>query len=225
MKMASLYVEKESALHRTHPINKLYYIMAAVLIPLFISNLYVTVGVILINLILLSKGRVFRRMLPLIGVSLILMAAILLVQGLFNPDNETVLLDVMGIRYYLEGFLHALSICLNLINIICAFSILVLTTRPSDLVESLVKKGMSPKIGYVFSSVLQIIPLIGPVVMNSLLQTRERAVALEVRGFNSRTPKTFINQMEDGSHDRFIRSCCCVLVIAALVWRGFLWLR
>ena len=56
-------------------------------------------------------------------------------------------------------------------------------------------------------------------------QTRERAVALEVRGFNSRTPKTFINQMEDGSHDRFIRSCCCVLVIAALVWRGFLWLR
>ena len=258
MKMASLYVEKESALHRTHPINKLYYIMAAVLIPLFISNLYVTVGVILINLTLLSKGRVFRRMLPLIGVSLILMASILLVQGLFNPDNETVLLDVMGIRYYLEGFLHALSICLNLINIICAFSILVLTTRPSDLVESLVKKGMSPKIGYVFSSVLQIIPemitstgtitdaqrsrglemegrlltrvkafipLIGPVVMNSLLQTRERAVALEVRGFNSRTPKTFINQMEDGSHDRFIRSCCCVLVIAALVWRGFLWLR
>ena len=93
MKMASLYVEKESALHRTHPINKLYYIMAAVLIPLFISNLYVTVGVILINLTLLSKGRVFRRMLPLIGVSLILMASILLVQGLFNPDNETVLLD------------------------------------------------------------------------------------------------------------------------------------
>ena len=76
MKMASLYVEKESALHRTHPINKLYYIMAAVLIPLFISNLYVTVGVILINLTLLSKGRVFRRMLPLIGVSLILMAYI-----------------------------------------------------------------------------------------------------------------------------------------------------
>lgn len=258
MKMASLYVDKESALHRTHPINKLYYIMAAVLVPLFISNLYATMGVILINLILLCKGRVFRRMLPLISVSMILMASILLVQGLFNPSNETVLFTIMGVHYYLEGFLHALSICLNLINIICAFSILVLTTRPSDLVESLVKKGMSPKIGYVFSSVLQIIPemitstgtitdaqrsrglemegnlitrlkafipLIGPVVMNSLLQTKERAVALEVRGFNSRTPKTFINETEDGSYDRLIRSCCCILVITALAWRIFLWLR
>ncbi|WDU84655.1 energy-coupling factor transporter transmembrane component T [Caloramator sp. Dgby_cultured_2] len=100
----------------------------------------------------------------------------------------------------------------------------MLTTKPSDLIENLVRRGLSPKLGYVLASVLQIIPqmlstmdtildaqrsrgletegklikrlkafipLIGPAVMNSLISTRERAMALEMRGFNSNIKKTF----------------------------------
>jgi energy-coupling factor transport system permease protein len=141
---------------------------------------------------------------------------------------------------------------MRVINIICAFSILILTTKPSDLIEELVRKGLSPKIGYVLSSVLQIIPqmvstmdtitdaqrsrgmetegklfvrmkaflpLIGPVVMNSLISTRERAMALEVRGFNSKVKKSFLNDEFKFKHGLLIRVIIIALIAAAILWR------
>jgi hypothetical protein len=105
--------------------------------------------------------------------------------------------------------------CLQVLNMLGSFSLLVLTTKPNDLIESLVRRGLSARIGYVLSSVLQIIPqmaasmetimdaqrsrgmemegkllirlkafipLIGPVVMSSLIGVKERAMALEVMG-------------------------------------------
>lgn len=98
---------------------------------------------------------------------------------------------------------------------ISAFGILILTTRPSDLIDDLVRKGLSPKVGYVIASILQIVPqmfstatriidaqrsrgleingsfykrlkaflaLIDPLVLGSLFEARERALALEIRG-------------------------------------------
>ena len=128
----------------------------------------------------------------------------------------------------------------------------ILTTKPDDLVESLIQKGMSPKIGYVFLSVLQIIPqmmsmtgkitdaqrsrgmetegnlltrvksfipLLGPVVLNSLNDTRERAIALEIRGFSFNGQKTFLNETFDYKNGFLLKIVLIIVLIAAIFWR------
>ena len=127
-----------------------------------------------------------------------------------------------------------------------------MTTKPSDLIESLVRRGLSPRLGYVLGSVLQIIPemvgtmetitdaqrsrgmetegkllvrikafipLIGPLVMNSLVSTRERSMALEVRAFNSKSKKTFINEEQKSGLSKIIKIFLIVLLVASIVWR------
>jgi energy-coupling factor transport system permease protein len=183
---------------------------------------------------------------------MIVLLSIIVVQGLFYFGNKTPLFNIGAIVFYEEGLLYALQICIRVINILCAFAILVLTAKPSDLIESLVRRGMSPRIGYVFSSVLQIIPqmaatmstitdaqrsrgmetegkliarlkaffpLIGPVVMNSLINTRERAMALEVRGFNSKVRKTFLNEEFKASYNTVIKVFIVLSVVLAMLWR------
>ena len=68
-------------------------------------------------------------------------------------------------------------------------------------------------------------PLISPVVMNSLISTRERAIALEVRGFSSSQKKTFLTDIRKTKADhnfKLVLAAVAVLTIAGRVW---LWLR
>lgn len=252
MKTLTLYQEKNTIIHRIDPISKLFYILAAIVIPIIVPERTIALICLLFSACLLILGRVFRKVLPIVSFSLIVLLSIIVIQGLFKAENKTVLFNIGFLIFYKEGLMYALDICIRVLNILFAFSILVLTTKPSDLIESLVRRGMSPRIGYVLSSVLQIIPqmtstmgtimdaqrsrgmetegklmvrikaffpLIGPVVMSSLTNTRERAMALEVRGFNSRNSKTFLNEEKYSSHNKIIRLILILLIIFAVIWR------
>lgn len=63
------------------------------------------------------------------------------------------------------------------------------------------------------------IPLISPVVMSSLINTRERAIALEVRGFEADAKKTFLREKRKKASSLWIRLFCVILLAAAIVWR------
>jgi energy-coupling factor transport system permease protein len=252
MKALSLYQKRDSIIHKIDPISKLYYIAGAILIPIIASANIVALACLFISILILLLGKVFRKVLPLISFSLIVLLSIIIIQGLFNKSNRTELYSIGSIIFYKEGLMYALRICMRVINIICAFSILILTTKPSDLIEALVRKGLSPRLGYVLSSVLQIIPqmvstmdtisdaqrsrgmetegklftrikafipLIGPVVMNSLISTRERAMALEVRGFNIKTKKSFLNAESDYKYNTAIKIIIILLISASVIWR------
>ncbi|HVI40656.1 MAG TPA: energy-coupling factor transporter transmembrane component T [Anaerovoracaceae bacterium] len=68
------------------------------------------------------------------------------------------------------------------------------------------------------------IPLIAPVIMSSLINTKERALALEVRGFNSKKKKTFLNDEVKTGADRYIQAGLLIIIAAAFIWRIKLWL-
>ena len=120
------------------------------------------------------------------------------------------------------------------------------------LVEDLEQAGFSPKIGYVISSVFQIvpqmsgtmntimdaqrsrgletegnlitraksfIPLISPVVMSSLINTRERAIALEIRGFEAGQKKTYLREGKMKTSDRVLCLVMAVVIAGAIVVR------
>ncbi|PLR96639.1 energy-coupling factor transporter transmembrane component T family protein [Bacillus sp. T33-2] len=254
MKSISLYTEKDSWIHDIDPISKLYYILFSILVPVVLPSFTFSIICVALSIGFLIAGKVFRRALAAFGFVLFILFTVVIIQGFFKPDNETALFHLGPFTMYKEGLLYGLEITLRVINIVGAFMILVLTTKPSDLVESLVRKGLSPRIGYVISSVFQIIPemmsamstitdaqrargmetegklcvrvraflpLMGPVVLSSLINTKERAMALEVRGFNSRVPKTYLNEEKKYRHSKLIQWGLSLLTAAALAWRIF----
>lgn len=68
------------------------------------------------------------------------------------------------------------------------------------------------------------IPLISPVVMSSLINTRERAIALEVRGFAAKKKRTYLKDREKQKSDRIVNTMLLLMILAALVWRVCGWL-
>ena len=256
MKSISLYENKATPIHQLEPLSKLCYIVCVLLIPIIWHSRMVTLAMIILSLSLLMLGKVLRKTFPIMGCSLIVIMTVVIIQGLFRAENVTPFLKLGPFVFYKEGLRFALGIGLNVINLLLAFSLLVLTTKPSDLVEALVRIGLSPKIGYVLSSVFQIIPqmsatmetitdaqrsrgmetegklitrlkafipLIAPVVMNSLIMTRERAIALEVRGFNSRKPKSFLNARMQTKADKWVKVISRILLVGSVIGRILLW--
>jgi len=254
LKSISLYVDRKSFIHDIDPITKLLYILIALLIPIILPSFTISFFCLGISILLLCVAKVIRKTVPVYSFVFLVLITVVIIQGLFKPENETVLFQIGPVAMYKEGLLYALTITLRVTNIVSSFLILVLTTKPSDLVETLVRKGMSPRIGYVIVSVFQIIPemmssmgtimdaqrargmetegnlfvrvkafvpLLGPVILGSLINTKERAMALEVRGFNSRTQKTYLYEEKTYTHSRLIQSAMLFLIMGAVAWRIF----
>ena len=253
MKSLSLYEDKQSFLNGLTPGCKAFYIIAALVIPAMLGNKLISIGFIVLSILLLTQSKVIRRTLPILAVSGFVLITVIIIQGLFRAGNETVVLNLGPVAFYKEGLIFAADIAINVLNIIFAFCVLVLTTKPSDIIESMVSRGFSPRIGYVFVSLFQLIPqmtermstihrcaekpwdgklkgsllirmkafipLISPVIMSSFIDTKERAIALEVRGFNSKEKKSFLNVFHANAASRPIYWILLIATVASVVWK------
>ena len=252
MKSISLYVDNGSWLCRMHPFTKLAYIAAAISVPLLVGPLWLFAVFIAQSLAVLASGRLLKRVVPLVAFSFTILITIFLIHGLFNQQNRNILFSIGPLHFYREGLLYALHIGCNVLNMLLSFAILVLSTKPSELVEELEKRGFSRRMGYIIISVFQIVPqmmgtmntitdaqrsrgmetegslmtrakaflpLISPVVMSSLINTRERAVALEVRGFAAKKKKTYLADRTPRRGDKPITIALLALIVLAVVWR------
>lgn len=257
MKTISLYTNNGSWLTQLHPFTKLWYLAAAICIPLLTGSLWGFAAMIVISFALLKSGRLIKKALPLIAFSFTIILTIFLIHGLVNQQNKNVLFAIGFLRFYKEGLLYAAHIGLNILNMLLSFAIVVLSTRPSELVDELERKGISPRFGYIINSVFQIIPqmmgtmhtitdaqrsrgmetegnllvrikaflpLISPVVMSALTATRERAIALEVRGFGAKGTKTWLHPHQKTKTDRIFSWLCIAGLILTLAGRIYLWL-
>ncbi len=251
MRNLSLYKEGDSFLHRTTALNKLLYIIFITLTIFLYDSLMVGFLLFLLNLSFTIVSKTFKRTLYVLSFVGIILLTVFIIQGLFNYQNITPLFKVFGLTFYKEGVFRALTISLRMLNLLFSFALLVLTTKPQNLFEELVQRGLPPKFGYVLESVLQIIPqmiskmddildaqrsrgleiegnllkrarafvpLIGPVVISSLISAKERAIALEVRGFHT-TKKTFLNEYKDTSFDKKLKVILWLSITISLLWR------
>ena len=252
MKSISLYVDNGSWLCKVHPFTKLAYIATAISVPLLVGKLSFFAIFIALSLAVLASGRLLKRVVPLIAFSFTILITIFLIHGLFNQSNRNILFSIGPLHFYREGLLYALHIGCNVLNMLLSFAILVLSAKPSELAEELEKRGFSRRMGYIITSVFQIVPqmtgtmntitdaqrsrgletegslltrakaflpLISPVVMSSLINTRERAVALEVRGFAAKQKKTYLADRTPHRGDTPITVVLLAMIAAALLWR------
>ena len=79
-------------------------------------------------------------------------------------------------------------------------------------------RGMETE-GNMLVRIKAFLPLISPVVMSSLINTRERAIALEVRGFGRKQKKTWLYDRPKCKWDPVARVILIGLKIITIVWR------
>lgn len=253
MKSFALYVDKKSFIHDIDSISKLFFIVFAVILPVILPGLWVSSICAVFGFLLLLTAGVLKNALPVYAFMSFILLTIVLIQGMFGVNNETLAFNLFGLKFYVEGLLASAKITLRAINIIQSFLVLALTTKPSDLVEDLVEKGLSPRIGYVVNSVFQIIPqmmatadtitdaqrsrgmetegglivrfkafvpLLAPVVLNSFMSTKERAMALEVRAFSAKNERTVLHERTVYRYGFLIKAALVVLLLSAVCWRA-----
>ncbi|NLW47393.1 MAG: energy-coupling factor transporter transmembrane protein EcfT [Firmicutes bacterium] len=175
-----LYQSNNSILEKLNPITKLLYIITVIALSIIIPAPQMNLACLLASVTLLIIGRVFWRLIPFIGINITVLISIIVIQGLFMAGNKTLWFQIGSLRFYQEGLCYALNLCLRVFNILCAFAILLLTTKPSDLIESLVEKGLSPKLGYLLCAVLLIIPQL--VAAMERVMDSQRSRGLETEG-------------------------------------------
>lgn len=75
--------------------------------------------------------------------------------------------------------------------------------------------------GNIFQRLRSMLPLVEPLVLGSIIDVDERAIALEARGFSSNTPKTFFRTVEDRRWEQIFRWALLILSVILILVRLF----
>lgn len=177
---ATLYSERSSPVHRLNPVTKLVAMLSIIVIVFAVQQWWMAALVVLVVVVPVAVasgcgGRLLSLSLKLL---LPILVVLVLLQGLFFPEGTTVLAEWGPARVTVEGLLFALTIGSRLTALVLCSLLLLLTTHPANLMTALTERGMSPKISYVLSSTLQIIPAFRTRADSILLAQQARGLRL-----------------------------------------------
>jgi len=191
----SLYAEGESLLHRAHPLTKGVLMVSAIALAFIAPSTPWVLVILAALLVLVTVAGVLRRMLA-VALAILLPIAVLLlaVQSFANTQNHTVLFALGGpFVFYTEGLAIATLASLRIACLVAATFVFSFTTRPTDITEALMQRGLSPRFGYVLQSALQIIPQ--TLDMAVRIQDAQRARGLETEGSLRKRARAYLPLM------------------------------
>ena len=190
----SLYAEGTSLLHRAHPLTKGVLTLSAVALAFVMPSAAWVALIVLCLLALALVARVGRRLVTgAVAVVVPLSLLIFAVQGFANTSNRTVAFAFGPIVYYREGLAFAGFVVLRIVALVCATFLFSFTTRPADISEALMQRGLSSRMGYVLQAALQIIPQ--TLEMAGRIQDAQRARGLETEGSFRRRARAYLPLM------------------------------
>ena len=177
----SYYIKRDSALHRLNPLTKIVLALSIITIS-FISPWYwVSPLLLLIAIVpLCFFGRVYREFFST-ALRLILPAAgfIFIMQALFQPVGETVIFKFWVLDVTKESLLFAFRVAMRITVMISAFTLLLMTTHPSELMRDLTRRGLPGQFAYVIISTLQILPQMQAKAQTIIAAQRSRGLDTE----------------------------------------------
>ncbi|MEP6843739.1 MAG: energy-coupling factor transporter transmembrane component T [Pseudolysinimonas sp.] len=180
--MSTLYLDRPSPLNRLNPTTKLVGVVSIIILVFALPYWWAPLAILILIVVPAALlARVGGRLLVVSGVLLVpLMVVLIVAQGFFNPRGETILFSVGSFNFSLEGLLFAVAVGGRTVVLVTATMVLLFTTHPGKLLSALSERGMPPKIAYVISSTLQIIPSFRTRADSILLAQRSRG--LKTRG-------------------------------------------
>lgn len=178
----TLYQPGTSWLHRLHPLTKLSFSLAAMMVifggP---GGWHSALLPGLLALLVLGQAGLGRQVGRLAFRLLAPLAFVLfLVHGFFNPYNQTLVLRLGPLMLGQEGLAYASLIILRLASAVAASLVLVLSTHPAHLTQALVEIGTPAGLAYVLGSPLLLLPQIAGRVQS--IQAAQQARGLEIGG-------------------------------------------
>ncbi len=245
------YVPGEGWLHRMHPVPKLLIITWGVIAPFVLPAAVLPALVLGAVLLGVSAGLGGPYLRAVFWATVVLVASIILVNGFFFPGAHDVLFSIGPFDLTREGLAYGVPIALRVIVAIAVTLAVVMSTRPDDLMEGLVQRGVNPKLAFVVLSAIQtiprmlakaarildaqqarglrtegsvrarlraILPLLGPLIIGSLIDVRERSLALEARAFGSSARRTAYRVVDLRPTDRRATSLVLLALAALAVW-------
>jgi energy-coupling factor transport system permease protein len=178
----SLYQPGDSWLHRLHPLTKLVFSLAAIVIIFggpggWLSAIFIGSLTMLLLWLAGLAGRVMRTIFQLLAL---LTVVLFLVHGLFNPNNQTILLEIGPFTIGKEGLAFASLVVLRLAATLATSLLLVITTHPAHLVQALTEVGLPHQYAFLLGSPLLLLPQIAGRVQS--IQAAQQARGLETQG-------------------------------------------
>lgn len=252
IKNNSTFVSKNTVIERLNPMTKILAIFSLGISTLIFPNAYLGISIIICLFIVSYIAKIFKDFSKVVfGFGIPITIMLMFIQGLYSPDNVTIIADLGFAKLGLEGILYALKIIVTLLVFLGSFFIMNKTTYIGSLVAALTNSGLNAKIGYLILASLNVvpqmqrkmaiiqeaqnargletkgsfisrikayIPLLGPVVMSSLIDAQERGMTLETRGFGIKGIKqTNYIQVENTKLDKIIKSFLIIFFIVVLI--------
>ncbi len=156
----SLYIDRNSPLHRLNPLTKLALSFSLVLIgflgPGYWLPTILFVGILIPLSLWGNIGKEFLQRAVRLILPLVLFLFVM--QSLFYPGGRTVLVRIWIVSLKLESIQFAYLTATRILNMVGAFLLLLLSTHPSTLMTDLTHRGLPPALTYILVSTLQIIP-------------------------------------------------------------------
>jgi energy-coupling factor transport system permease protein len=256
MNTFSMYVARESGLHKLHPLTK-----ALLTLLLLVSGLTLPgnwTGYFLVLFIILpltAWGKIFRNFIRIVwGISLPFILSVVIIQSLFWGKG-TPIFEFWVFSPKAEGALFAAISVGRIILVMAGFILFAMTTRPDTLMISLKQVGVPSSLAYIIVTTLQIVPrfqskastimdaqrsrgletegnllvrsraivpIILPLVLGSLVEVEERAIAIEARGFNSSREETSLIEIPDTKRQFVLRRVFISMMVLSIIAR-FAW--
>lgn len=177
----SFYVKRGSALHRLNPLTKIILALSIILISIISPWYWMSVVLLLVVIVPLSfVGKVSKEYFSS-AIKVILPTAgfIFLMQAFFQPVGETVIFQFWFLDITQESLLYAFRISTRIAVMISAFTLLLLTTHPSELMSDLTRRGLPGQFAYVIISTLQILPQMQAKAQTIIAAQRSRGLDTE----------------------------------------------
>lgn len=177
----SFHVQRDSLIHKLNPLTKVILTLALILVA-FTSPWYWTPHLlVLIAIIPLSfLGRVAPEFFKT-AIRLILPAAgfLFLMQAFFQPLGETVIFKFYFLDVTQESLMFAFRSAMRVFVMVSAFTFMLLTTHPSELMSDLTRRGLPGQFAYVIISTLQILPQMQAKAQTIISAQRSRGLDTE----------------------------------------------
>lgn len=169
------------------PVTKLLMALDLALLSFCFTNLLVEIALVFVVLVILLISKAGKSTVHAIEFSSFLIFTMLIIQGLFYSHNQTLLVSVVGIRFYQEGLLYAATMGCRIFVIILATSFFMTTTTVSENSKYLEQVGLSYKAVYVLMSVCYILP-------EMMANMKKIQMAQRARGINQQ--KTILEKIK-----------------------------
>jgi len=191
------YVSRPSFFSRLDVRVKLLFMFLVSTLILIWDNIFYQGAMFAVVMALAFSSHIDRALIrKLFAVMLPFTVVMILIQGLWSPIGQTVLMTLPAwvpfiggkLALHWEGLVFGVMVAFRLLTPIFALPLVVMTTDVNDLVVGLVRLRVPYKVAFIFSITLRFVPFIFTEIGAITEAQRLRGLAIEKMNFFRRIP-------------------------------------